>query len=102
MSQVPPPPQQQPMPPQQPMYGQPPMQGQKKGLAIASLVVSLVGLLCFGVILGPLAIIFGAIALSKANSEPHMYGGKGMAVAGLIIGIVDIIGWVIYMFIRFG
>lgn len=37
------------------------------GLAIAGLVCGIVGLLIFNIILGPLAIIFGAIGLSRAN-----------------------------------
>jgi hypothetical protein len=57
------------------------------GLAIAALVCGLVGLLIANVILGPLAIIFGAVAWSKANSGAPR---KGMAVAGTILGVVDI------------
>lgn len=59
------------------------------GLAIASLVCSLVGLIIFGVILGILAISFGVTAKKRMevfNNE----GGKGLATAGIIIGIIDI------------
>ncbi len=56
-------------------------------LAVWSLVSSLVGWFFFGigVLLG---IIFGAIALSKIKSNPEKYKGRGMALAGLIIGVV--------------
>ena len=57
------------------------------GLAIAGLVCGLVGLFLFPIVLGPLAIIFGAIAYSKAK---HGAAHKGMAIAGLVLGIVDI------------
>jgi Domain of unknown function (DUF4190) len=57
------------------------------GLAIAALVCGLVGLFIANVVLGPLAIIFGGIAWSKAN---HGAARKGMAVAGTILGIVDV------------
>ena len=57
------------------------------GLAIAALVCGLVGVFIANVILGPLAIIFGAIAWSKANRGASR---KGMAVAGTILGVVDI------------
>lgn len=60
------------------------------GMAVAALVCGLVGLLLFGVVLGLLAIIFGAIGLSNANKSP-IGAGKGMATAGLILGIVDIL-----------
>lgn len=51
------------------------------GFAIASLVCGLVGL-------GILAIVFGAIALSQTNREPERWSGKGMAIAGLVLGIL--------------
>ncbi len=60
-------------------------------MAVASLVCSLVGLLLCGVpaILG---IVFGAVGLSqtKDNARP----GRGMAMAGLMIGIVVVLLWV--------
>jgi Domain of unknown function (DUF4190) len=58
------------------------------GLAVASLVCGLVGLLLANVILGPLAIIFGSVAYSRANRGAEH---KGMAVAGVILGIVDLV-----------
>jgi hypothetical protein len=65
-------------------YPQPPPQP-SNGLAIASLVCGIVGLLFFGIILGPLAVIFGAIGLSRANRGAS---GKGLATAGLIMGVI--------------
>ncbi len=58
------------------------------GLAIASLICGIVGLFFLGILLGPLAIIFGAISLNKMAKNPGMYSGKGMAIAGLVIGVV--------------
>lgn len=52
----------------------------KKGLAITSLVLSLVGIVILPTLLGLLAVIFGAIDFKKSK----------MAKAGLIIGIIDI------------
>lgn len=61
-------------------------------MAIASLVLSLIGFLMCGVpaILG---IIFGAMGLgqTKDNARP----GRGMAMAGLIVGIVAVVLWTI-------
>jgi hypothetical protein len=57
------------------------------GLAIAGLVCGLVGILFFNYILGPLAIIFGGIGLSRANRGA---GHRGMAMAAVILGIVDL------------
>ena len=58
------------------------------GLAIAGLVCGLVGTLFFNIILGPLAIIFGGIGLSRANRGARH---RGMAMAAVILGIVDLI-----------
>lgn len=58
------------------------------GMAIASLVC---GICCIfyvvAIILGPLAIAFGAIALRRIKANP-MLGGRGMAIAGIVIGSI--------------
>lgn len=59
------------------------------GYAIASFVLSLVGLLIAAIICGTLGIIFAAKAF-KAIKEQNQ-GGKGLAVAGLVISICDIV-----------
>jgi len=66
---------------------------QQNGLAIASLVCGILalpfGLCCsfLGIPLGIAAAIMGGIAISRANAQPDMYGGKGLALGGLICGI---------------
>ena len=54
--------------------------GGGKGMSVAALVCGIVGLFFGGLILGPLAIIFGAIGMKR--------DGRGMAIAGLVCGIV--------------
>jgi hypothetical protein len=57
------------------------------GMAIASLVCSLLGWLCgIGPILG---IIFGILALNKIKQTGE--GGRGLAIAGIAIGAVLIV-----------
>ncbi len=64
------------------------------GLAIAGMVCGLVGLIIFAPILGPLAIIFGGVGLSRAKSgAPH----RNMALAGIILGVIDIVLWVVLL-----
>jgi len=72
---------------------------QTNGLAVASLVLGIIGLVLFwtvwgGILLGILAVIFGAVGLSKAGR-----GGpnKGMATAGLVLGVLAIIGSVLFI-----
>lgn len=64
---------------------------QQKTLAIASLVLGIVsmtiGWCCyFGVLSGPIAIVLGFVALSQIKKDPKRYGGKGMAIGGIVTG----------------
>ena len=70
------------------------LEGESNGLAIAGFVCSIVGLVIFGFILGVLAVIFSAIGLKRAEAGAK---GRGFAIAGLIIGIIDIIGAAIFI-----
>jgi len=58
------------------------------GLAIASLVCGIVGLVFAGFVLGVLAIVFGAISMKKIRKSGGFFKGRGMAIAGLVLGIV--------------
>lgn len=68
-------------------------QGQEQTLPIVSLVLgvlSLIFICCYGGIwLGLPAIIIGYLGMSNADKEPNRYSGKGMAIAGMIIGGVS-------------
>jgi hypothetical protein len=58
------------------------------GLAVAGLVCGIVGLLLFNIVLGPLAIIFGGIAFSRAKrGAPH----RTMSLWAIGLGIVDLV-----------
>ncbi|MEU7059695.1 DUF4190 domain-containing protein [Streptomyces sp. NPDC046197] len=78
--------------PQGPGYGMP-MQP-SNGMGTTGLVLGIIGLVCsltfilwfFGVLLGILGIIFGAIGRGKANRGEAT--NKGAATAGLVCGIV--------------
>ncbi len=56
------------------------------GLAIASLVLGLVW--CYW-ITSILAVIFGAVALKRIADSNGWRTGRGMAIAGLVLGIVE-------------
>ena len=63
-------------------------------LALAGFITSIVGLV---IAIGPIVgIILSAIGLSKINKQPDIYKGKGYAIAGLIIGIVLVLGVIVY------
>jgi DNA-directed RNA polymerase subunit RPC12/RpoP len=63
--------------------------GASNGFCVASLVLGIVGLpASCAVIPSILAIVFGVIGLTQANKEGAESGGKGMAIAGIILGAV--------------
>ena len=57
------------------------------GLAIASMVLGILWLYWVGSIL---AVIFGHVAISQCNRDPNI-GGKGMAIAGVVLGWVGVV-----------
>lgn len=58
-------------------------------LALAGFVVSLVGLFLFGVLLGPVAFVLAAVGYRKVTHSGGMLAGRGLAIAGMIIGVID-------------
>ncbi len=76
------------MPPGPMGYGMPPQRTGTNPLAIASLVCSILGMLCFGVLLGAVGAAMGFAAQKQITASGGAQGGAGMAKAGMIIGIV--------------
>ncbi|MEZ3177294.1 DUF4190 domain-containing protein [Streptomyces pimonensis] len=65
------------------------------GLAIASLCCGVVGLFVLNIVLGPLAIVFGAVARRRAAVK----NGAGMAKAGIVLGVVDVVLWLVLLLV---
>jgi hypothetical protein len=65
-----------------------PMPPKSSGLAIASLICGIVGL-CVGPT-GVAAVITGHLALSNIKQSGGAVTGRGMAIAGLILGYIEI------------
>jgi hypothetical protein len=76
-------------PPQQQYVPQPPQK--TNGLAVAGFVCSLIP--CVSI----LGLILSAVGLNQISKDPNQ-GGKGLAIAGLVLGILGSIGWAIYYF----
>ncbi len=61
-------------------------------------ILSFVLICCWGGFpLGIVAVITGYLGMNNANSDPVKYGGRGMAIAGLILGIVSILSSIVYV-----
>lgn len=58
--------------------------------AIGALACAIVGFLVFGIILGVVAIVLAVQARRMIRERPLEFKGDGLAVAGLIIGIIDV------------
>lgn len=74
--------------------------GKTEPLAIFSLVLSVLGLFCCALFTGIPGIICGHLALSKIEKNPGLEG-RGLAVAGLVIGYFASLAW-LFWFIFFG
>ena len=66
--------------------------GSTNGLATASLVLGIIGL-CVFPICSPIALILGIVANSQINKTGQ--DGKGMAITGIILGIIGTLFWII-------
>ncbi|MFF3395168.1 DUF4190 domain-containing protein [Streptomyces sp. NPDC002669] len=55
------------------------------GLAVASFVLGLVGLLVMNILLGPAAIVMAILALARSTSR------RGRALLGLALGVADLV-----------
>ncbi|MBK8267512.1 MAG: DUF4190 domain-containing protein [Planctomycetes bacterium] len=92
--------------PNQPIYGPPPVPANlgygvpsvaaNSGLAVASLVCGIVGILglCvwgLGAIVGLVALGLGIGAVVQIRRHPQRMGGRGLAIAGIVLGSLSII-----------
>jgi hypothetical protein len=77
---------------------QPPISGQgdDKTLAIVSLVCGILSLTCCGPVTGIAALITGYMAKNNVEGNPQQYGGRGLALAGMIMGGISLVLTVLY------
>ena len=62
----------------------------KSGMAVASLVSGIIGMIACPP-LGLVGVILGIIAVQRTVADPQRHGGRGMAIAGICTGAVGII-----------
>lgn len=65
--------------------------GQNQTLAIVSLALGVLSILCCGILTGIPAVITGFMAKSKAEQNPSEFGGRGLALGGIITGAIGIV-----------
>lgn len=75
-------------------------QGQNQIMPIVSLVLGIISICCpIAILTGPAALITGFLGIKNVNADPNQYGGKGLAIAGMIIGglffVLSVIWWIL-------
>ena len=83
--------------PQGPSFGE---AGNKMApLAVASFVLGVVGMTALPFLGSVLAIVFGHVALRQVHASQGRQGGKGLAIAGLVMGYLVVIPGVIFFIV---
>lgn len=74
---------------------------QDQTLAIVSLVCGILSIFCcFSIIVPIAAVVLGFIAKGKIDENPNEYGGRGLALAGMITGGIGLILGIIVIILQ--
>jgi type IV pilus assembly protein PilA len=67
-------------------------EGEEKGLAIAAMILGILSFLSFGMLgVGAIVgIVLSVKAMGRVSREPWRYGGRSMAIAGLVLSITSL------------
>jgi Domain of unknown function (DUF4190)/GYF domain 2 len=80
-------------PPAVPLATDPPYAPKNTGFATTGMILGIFsltcGLCCYGFPSNVIGLIFSIIALIQIRTNPERYGGKGMAIAGLVLCLVS-------------
>lgn len=71
------------------------------GKAIASLVLSIIGLFILGIVLGPVAIGLAVSAKKDIKEKPNEVEGECMATSGLVIGVIGFVLSIVFIILLF-
>ena len=66
------------------------------GFAVASFLASILGIFVAGILLGAIGFAFGLTALRRIG-DGSQRGGRGLAIAGMIIGLIAFFGAIIVL-----
>lgn len=67
------------------------VEGEDKTMAIISLVCGVLSIFCCGFLTGVPAIVMGFMHKNKVDANPRQFGGRGLAMAGIITGAIGTI-----------
>jgi hypothetical protein len=72
-------------------------QSRTNSMAIAALVLSIVGLFCCGPIFSTIGLILGIVAIGQINKNSPPEGGKGLAIAAIAVAAVGYLLFAIFI-----
>lgn len=78
---------------------------QDQTMPIISLVLGVFGFVsfcCLGFLAFPIglaAVVTGYLGMKKADENPQKYGGRGMAIAGIILGAIGVVSGLVFLII---
>jgi hypothetical protein len=58
--------------------------------ATAAMVLGIIGLFCVPLVFSVLALVFGILARNEIDRSGGMYRNRGMATAGIVLGIIGL------------
>lgn len=70
---------------------------EKCGKAVGSLVCGIIGLLILPVIFSVAALGLGSQARREIDASNGAMGGRGMATAGVVLGVIGLVAWLIVL-----
>lgn len=91
-----------PYPPQHPYGPYPPPVPAADGRAVAALVLGVLGLVACGPFASVPAIVLGRTATRAIDASQGRLGGRGMATAGFVLGIVATAIWALVILLVVG
>ncbi|MFH0821479.1 MAG: trypsin-like peptidase domain-containing protein [Pseudomonadota bacterium] len=70
--------------------------GRRHPLAVTAFILCLAGIPLPGLVIGPIAVVLAGLAIGQMASDMS-FRGRGLAVAAIIIGFAETIGWGIFL-----
>lgn len=68
---------------------------QKSPYATPSLILGILGAVSMCGVTGPIGLGLGVAALKQIGAQPQTYGGRGLAIAGIVTGAVGSL-WMVF------
>lgn len=65
--------------------------------SLLGFITGVLGIALFGFLLGVIAVLYGILGIRRINRQPEKLRGKGLAIAAIVLGVVDILVWIVLL-----